>query len=202
MSFSLGRLRKTQHSGHLKRFSINAWPDRISICPVAILQAYVDSTAQFWCPSNANFLLTGSTKPHRPVTSSTISRWIKDLLRKAGVNTRIFAAHFVRGAAASKASQAGCSVQAILNHGRWASESTFAKFYLRETVVDSRDEIAASVMSREVITVDKSYPDPFTLISVYLALKTHSNCQTIQGQLKVVRVSLRMKNNVDCHWWV
>jgi hypothetical protein len=52
------------------------------------------------------------------------------------VDTSVFSAHFTRGAAASKAASAGVSIQTILKQGHWANESTFVKFYRRDTAID------------------------------------------------------------------
>ena len=38
-------------------------------------------------------LLISYGKPHKPVSSEAISRWIKDELSKAGVDTSVFKAH-------------------------------------------------------------------------------------------------------------
>ena len=46
--------------------------------------------------------LTKQSRAQKPVAdSSTITRWIKNLLAKAGVNMEIFKAHSVRGASTS-----------------------------------------------------------------------------------------------------
>lgn len=132
-SFTLGKPRKSQHSGALKRISVAAWHPNEVICPVTCLKAYLTKTKEWRTPSNAGHLFIGSTRPHNPVSSSTISRWIKDQLREAGVDTSVYSAHSTRSAAASKAAASGISISSILSKGSWASESTFAKFYHRET---------------------------------------------------------------------
>lgn len=148
-SFTLGKLRKSQHTGPLQRISVPAWRENVSICPVACLEAYILNTATVRNAVNNHQLFIGSTKPFKPVTSSTISRWLKDQLKEAGVDTAIFSAHSTRGAAASKAASAGVCIQAILKQGHWAKESTFAKFYRRDPGVDSLGSVGASVLTQE-----------------------------------------------------
>ena len=46
-------------------------------------------------------------KPHKPVTLQRIAHWIKDLLGQAGVDTSVFKAHSVQGAAATAALNKG-----------------------------------------------------------------------------------------------
>ena len=41
-------------------------------------------------------LVTLYGKPHRPVGSDTLSRWIKDDLKLSGIDTNVFAAHSYR----------------------------------------------------------------------------------------------------------
>ena len=133
VSFSLGTLRKSQRSGSLMRYSVSEWTPNRAICPLTCLRTYLEETIPLRSSHNEKQLLICSTKPHNPLTSSTVGRWIKDQLKEAGIDTSVFSAHSTRGAAASKAASAGVPIQSILNQGHWATESTFSKFYRRET---------------------------------------------------------------------
>ena len=59
------------------------------------------------------------------MTTQRLAHWIKDLLKEAGVNTEIFKAHSVRGAATSAALDKGAHISDILNTADWSRESTF-----------------------------------------------------------------------------
>ena len=48
------------------------------------------------------------------MTNNTIARWLKTCLQEAGINTRVFKAHSVRGAASSKNAWSGVTVSDIL----------------------------------------------------------------------------------------
>ena len=48
------------------------------------------------------------------------------------VDTKIFQAHSIRGAATSKAFFKGPSVKEVIDHGKWHCASTWQKFYHRE----------------------------------------------------------------------
>jgi len=63
--------------------------------------------------------------------SSTLARWHKTLLEKAGIDTSFFKAHSTRSAATSAASNAGITTADILKAADWSSESVFTKFYYR-----------------------------------------------------------------------
>ena len=145
ISFTLGNPRKTQRSGPLHQIFIQSWPQNPAICPVQSIDTYINKTASLRNETNKSHLFISSTKPHKPVTSSTIGRWIKDQLREAGIDTSIFSAHSTRGAAGSKAFANGVPLKSILNQGHWARESTFAKFYQRDVNVD-RNVVGQSVL--------------------------------------------------------
>ncbi|KAK4003501.1 hypothetical protein OUZ56_005261 [Daphnia magna] len=130
VKFSLLKPRKAQHSGPLQTISIPAIPEE-DCCPVHALKAYVKLTGPFRGNSNINQLFISVISPHGGVTANTISRWIRITLKESGVDTSVFSAHSTRGAAASKASAAGISIDEILKAGHWKTESTFSRFYKR-----------------------------------------------------------------------
>ena len=66
-----------------------------------------------------------------PVTSSTIARWKKSCLQKAGVDASKFKAHSTRAAAATKAAMSDLTVDEIMKAADWSSEGVFQKFYYR-----------------------------------------------------------------------
>jgi hypothetical protein len=85
--------RKSLRSGPLMRFSLREWDQNKAISPLTCLHTYVERTSSLMSPHSAEHLFIGSTKPHNPVTSSTIRRWIKDQLKETGVDTSVFSAH-------------------------------------------------------------------------------------------------------------
>ena len=91
-------------------------------------------TEKFRSTSNESRLFIALIKPHGPVSLNTVSRWIKSLLKKTGINTSIFGAHSTRSAAAYRAVTEGASVGAVLHAGSWAHEVTFNRFYNRAPV--------------------------------------------------------------------
>ena len=61
----------------------------------------------------------------------TIARWLRVMLERAGVNTKVFKAHSVQATSASAAAGAGKTTNDILNAADWSSESVFRKFYYK-----------------------------------------------------------------------
>ena len=63
--------------------------------------------------------------------SSTIARWLKEVMALASTDTSTFKAHSVRGASTSAASMQGVTTDDILSAADWSTESTFQKFYCK-----------------------------------------------------------------------
>ena len=107
--------------------------DKPSICPAKCLGDYLEITANIRNESS-NLFLTYK-RPHKPVTSQTISRWIKNVLAESGIDVRKFSAHSTRHAATSTARAAGVSLDTIRKTAGWtATSQTFAKFYNRPII--------------------------------------------------------------------
>ena len=60
------------------------------LCPVEALRAYEESTLPFRNNAGRSSVFRSFIGKHGPVTSSTIARWIKSCLQKAGVDTSKF----------------------------------------------------------------------------------------------------------------
>ncbi|KZR96088.1 Uncharacterized protein APZ42_009774, partial [Daphnia magna] len=102
VNFTLLKPRKAQHSGPLQSIFIPSLREP-GCCPVETIKAYVDATAPHRNHSNINSLFVSCNKPHRNITSNTVSEWIRSSLAAAGIDTSVFSAHSTRGASASKA---------------------------------------------------------------------------------------------------
>lgn len=99
------------------------------LCVVSTLTRYVEVTSALRTSASGQ-LLVSYVRPHVPVSTTTLARWIRWLLSLAGVDP-CFGAHSVRGAAASSAFSAGASLTDILHSADWSRESTFRTFYFR-----------------------------------------------------------------------
>ena len=56
--------------------------------------------------------------------SSNISGWLKNVLKKAGIDRSTFKAHSTRSASTSKADLSGAPLEEILKQGCWSNKST------------------------------------------------------------------------------
>lgn len=86
---------------------------------------------------NESKLLISFIKPHRSVKPCTAAGWLKNILKKAGVDTEVFKPHSTRGASASKADKFGPLLQQIMNKANWKSANTFQRFYNKPIQVDN-----------------------------------------------------------------
>lgn len=73
-----------------------------------------------------------SHRTGKPVTRTSISRWIREVLCMAGVDTSTFGPHSTRGASVSEATRRGASPNKIMAHGNWSNLGTYQRFYNRE----------------------------------------------------------------------
>ena len=103
-----------------------------SICIVLYLAEYIRRTVDLRAQMTS--LLLTIKKPHRPATKNTISRWVKETMTLAGIDTAVYGPHSVRSASTSAAKRGGASIQDILDTAGWSNATTFAKFYNREIV--------------------------------------------------------------------
>ena len=67
-------------------------------------------------------------KPHKEVSSDTLSMWIKEELSNAGIDVTIFQAHSCRAASTSKPRHQGMKNSEIVKRVYWTKENTFIKF--------------------------------------------------------------------------
>lgn len=129
VSFSLLKVRKSQKQGALRSFRIPR-NDAKAICPVDCMGLYTIQTDPV---RSCEYLFLSKSSPHSKASASTIGRWVKGYLSKAGIPTEIFSAHSTRSAAASKAFALGVPLDSILKAADWSSQTTFTRFYHRKT---------------------------------------------------------------------
>ena len=66
--------------------------------------------------------------PHKPLVSFTISGWLKNVLKKVGIDISTFKAHSTRSASTSKVDLNCAPTEEILKGGCWSNKSTWQKF--------------------------------------------------------------------------
>ena len=124
------------------------------LCIVNTIDDYL-TRSQPWRTLGQSQLLLSFVNPHKAVVKSTISGWLKFVLKEAGVNTDTFKAHSVRSASSSKASFSGLSVKDILSRGNWSNKSTWQKFYHKQIISPAARYQAKVVQTHSSMTTTK-----------------------------------------------
>ena len=132
VTFQSAKLAKqSRQTKPVRDFFFPKFEQNKKLCPVLTLQEYEKRTTDKRSPNGSTQLLIAMIRPHKPVSSSTVARWLKTVLNNAGIDTSIFKAHSVRSAACSSASEAGVTTATILDAADWATETVFQRFYYK-----------------------------------------------------------------------
>ena len=105
-------------------------PDR-RLCVTTYLKNSTSNKPKNLGNSNKVFIIY--IKPHRSVTRSTIARWVKTTLCKAGIDTNVFGAHSTRAASTTACSNQQVPLDLIMKTAGWSQTCTFTKFYKKPT---------------------------------------------------------------------
>ena len=129
LKFYLDKVTKTFGTSLEQRvIKISSFSDP-NLCPVVCLLDYKKRTSTL--RDSATKVFISWAKPHKPVTSSTLSRWLKLVLNEAGIDTSKFPAHSTCSASTTKACDAKISLSQIMTVARWSNSSTFTRHHYR-----------------------------------------------------------------------
>ena len=129
----------TKTSSEVTPAFFTKFDDCESLCVLRCLQSYISRTRTFRPTVDAasnQQLLISYHRPHKPVKSCSIARWIKSFLSSAGIDTSLFKGHSTRSASTSKAKVSGVSLEDVLKMADWAGPSSFLRFYYRPAFSD------------------------------------------------------------------
>lgn len=105
--------------------------EKPALCVASTIIFYINKTINLRS-HNENKLLLTAKKPHKPATTQTLSRWLKDVLKNSGINVSIYKAYSFRHSSTSAAFRAGINIETIRKTAGWSSNSvTFNTFYNR-----------------------------------------------------------------------
>jgi len=120
-------------------------PDR-RLCVFLYLTKYLARTATVKSPERTLFVTY--QKPMHSASKDTLSRWTKLVMKQAGIDTKVFSSHSVRGATTSAATQGGANLDEVLMTAGWSNNSTFAKFYKRPLLDREKLSMQEAVLAR------------------------------------------------------
>ena len=108
--FFLNKARKNNKENSVQKpmtiFRYNKDP---LLCPVTHLLEYIERSKEVRGEEKQLFVST--INPFKAIKSETMGRWLKEILKRAGINITLFKGHSVRAASTSKAKVAGATVQ-------------------------------------------------------------------------------------------
>ena len=84
---------------------------------VSAFDEYLNRTKEWGRVNNETQLLLSYVQPHTQVVQSTISGWLKNVLKSSGIDVSLFTASSTRLATTSKASASGLSMIEIVERG-------------------------------------------------------------------------------------
>lgn len=103
--------------------------EKPEICAGSALIAYINKTISIRNETQ-DFLFLSTRRPFKTATTSTLSRWIRQTLEEAGIDTKIFSGYSTRHAATSAASRNGVTLDIIRRTAGWSNISeVFARLY-------------------------------------------------------------------------
>ena len=121
-------LKHTRPGKRLDCIEYDAFPENRKLCIVDCTKEYVSQRSARVDETVTSFIITHG-KPHRSASDDTISRWTREILTLACVDTNVFTPHSCRSASTSKAKAVGISRSDIMKKAGWSRDSTFKKFY-------------------------------------------------------------------------
>ena len=129
---------------HLPPIVLKKYDHDKTLCVFTLLQEYLIRTSNL--RGSCSQLLICHCKPHGPASKDTISRWLKQVMLDAGINTSVFKPHSTRSAATSAAKSADVPLDEIMTTAGWRSSSVFAVYYNKPLLNDS--SFANSVLGK------------------------------------------------------
>ena len=112
------------------------------LCPVRCLKFYLKCTNALRLRHINTRLFICTCEPFGPATLQTISRWVKEIILKAGINMENVNKVNFRSASTSRAYSMGVSLTTIMNRAGWSRGSTFTRHYLKN--IERRDPTKSS----------------------------------------------------------
>jgi len=139
-----GLLKQSRPSFTLTFIELEAYPPDRRLCVYTVLKEYLNRTKPVRKNSQSKRLFLSYVKPYSSVSRDTISRWIRTVMARAGVDTSMYKSHSVRAAASSKAKISSVPIGEIMSAAGWSNAGTFSKFY--QKAIQSKDSFSRAVL--------------------------------------------------------
>ena len=127
-TFYIQELLKTSRPGkQFGKLELRAYhPDKRLCIVVTFLEEYVRCTKPL--PGSSRLFISYQ-KPHDSVTTFTVGRRLRKVLKNSGLDVLKYGAHSTRAASTSAAKTVNISIQSIMDAAGWSNAETFRMFY-------------------------------------------------------------------------
>ena len=119
-------LKTSRPNHHIEPIIFKKYDANKRLCVFRHIRSYLNRTRVVRGAETQFFI--SYLKPHAKVTRQTLSRWIKHVLCRSGIDISVFCPHSTRASSASKA-RIFVPIEKILKAGAWSGESSFQKHY-------------------------------------------------------------------------
>ena len=121
-------LKQTRQGYQQPEITLKAFPKDPRVCICKVLSDYLKAR-NARTNKNCHQLFVKLQRPHNAVGKSTLARWVKDVLKDAGLNMSIFSPHSIRAASTTAAARKKVPLETILKTAGWSNDNVFRKFY-------------------------------------------------------------------------
>ena len=124
-------LEKQSRPGKVRGHLVFSEFEEQKLCPVDALLSYLSRVRDIRTSDKSLFV--SFVRPHKPVSSKTLARWMTAFVKAAGIDVSKFAQHSTRASTAAYLRTArGLSLAQICKLGDWSEKSgVFEKFYAK-----------------------------------------------------------------------
>ena len=121
-------IKQSRDGKHMKPLEFKVFSEQ-KLCVIQNLSTYLERTRP---NRTAAPLFISYQKPYHPVSKDTITRWVNDVMSKAGIDISRYVTHSCRAAASSFAQAKKVPLKKIMESCGWSAEATFANHYSKE----------------------------------------------------------------------
>lgn len=117
---------------------LSLFKEKPQLCVVTSILEYITKTKHI--RKNVDELFLSTVKPFHAISSTTISKWVKKILKQSGIDVSTFTAHSTRHASTSTAAENEIDFDTIRRTAGWSESSqVFAKHYKRPILKNGFD---------------------------------------------------------------
>ena len=141
VKFIISERTKTRKYNPLRKLEFMKYIISQNLDLVACLDVYIIATQTQRTKSQKQQLLICYQSPHKPVSTTTIARWLKTVMAQAGICTDVYSAHSTRSASTSKATSKGVSTRSILKQAYRTNALAFKRLYDRSDMFQTDNDL-------------------------------------------------------------